>query len=41
MKAIEASFGIAVHEADEAPDRLMARADEALYGEKRRRESAA
>ena len=41
VKAIEASFGIAVHERGEAPDRLMARADEALYGDKRRRASAA
>jgi diguanylate cyclase (GGDEF)-like protein len=41
VKAIEASFGIAVYEPDETPDQLMARADEALYGDKRRRESAA
>jgi diguanylate cyclase (GGDEF)-like protein len=41
VKAIEASFGIAVHEPDETPDRLLARADEALYRDKRGRESAA
>ena len=41
VKAIEASFGIAVHTPDEAPDRLIARADEALYRDKRSRESAA
>jgi PleD family two-component response regulator len=41
VKSIEASFGIAVHAPDEAPDRLIARADEALYRDKRSRESAA
>ena len=38
---VEASFGIAVYENGEAPDRLIARADEALYRDKRRRESVA
>ncbi len=41
VKAIDASFGIAVLEPGEQPDELMARADEALYSDKRRRESAA
>jgi diguanylate cyclase (GGDEF)-like protein len=42
VRSIEASFGIAVFEPGEAPDRLMARADEALYRDKRSRgESAA
>jgi diguanylate cyclase (GGDEF)-like protein len=35
-KDIEASFGIAVHEPGEDPERLVARADEALYQAKRR-----
>ncbi|MGH2714074.1 MAG: GGDEF domain-containing protein [Thermoleophilaceae bacterium] len=35
---IEASFGIAVHEPGDDPERLMGRADEALYTAKRRRE---
>jgi len=35
--AIEASFGIAVHEPGESPKRLMARADAALYRVKRKR----
>jgi diguanylate cyclase (GGDEF)-like protein len=38
---VEASFGIAVYENGEAPDRLIARADEALYRDKRGRESVA
>jgi diguanylate cyclase (GGDEF)-like protein len=41
VKAIEASFGIAVYERGESPDRLMARADEALYRDKRGRETIA
>ena len=41
VKSIDASFGIAMLKPGEAPDRLMARADEALYRDKRRRESAA
>ncbi|MBN1529027.1 MAG: sensor domain-containing diguanylate cyclase [Thermoleophilaceae bacterium] len=41
VKGIDASFGIAVYEPEEATDVLMARADEALYSDKRRRESAA
>jgi diguanylate cyclase (GGDEF)-like protein len=41
VKAIEASFGIAVYEPGESPDRLMARADEALYRDKRGRETIA
>src|SRR5215211_31110 len=41
LRAIEASFGIAVHER-ETPERLVARADEALYRMKNRpRETAA
>jgi diguanylate cyclase (GGDEF)-like protein len=40
VKAIDASFGIAVYEPGEAPEALMARADEALYRDKRRREVA-
>ena len=35
--SIDASLGIAVHEPGEDPDRLVARADRALYGAKRRR----
>ncbi|HZG48784.1 MAG TPA: diguanylate cyclase [Thermoleophilaceae bacterium] len=35
--SIDASLGIAVHEPGEDPDRLVARADQALYGTKRRR----
>jgi diguanylate cyclase (GGDEF)-like protein len=38
---IEASFGIAVHQPDDDPGRLVARADEALYQAKRRREDRA
>jgi diguanylate cyclase (GGDEF)-like protein len=34
---IEASFGLAVYEPGESPDRLVARADQMLYGAKRRR----
>jgi len=41
LRAVDASFGIAVFEPGEAPDRLMARADEALYRDKRGRESVA
>jgi diguanylate cyclase (GGDEF)-like protein len=41
VKAIEASFGIAVYERGEVPDRLMARADEALYRDKRGSEPGA
>jgi diguanylate cyclase (GGDEF)-like protein len=41
VKSIDASFGIAMLEPGESPDRLMARADEALYRDKRRRDSAA
>jgi diguanylate cyclase (GGDEF)-like protein len=39
--SIEASFGVAVHESGDDPDRLVARADEALYQAKRRREETA
>jgi diguanylate cyclase (GGDEF)-like protein len=39
--AIEASFGIAVHERGDDPERLVARADQALYQAKRRREESA
>jgi diguanylate cyclase (GGDEF)-like protein len=35
--SIDASLGIAVHEPGEDPDRLVARADQALYRTKRRR----
>jgi diguanylate cyclase (GGDEF)-like protein len=38
---IEASFGIAVHLPDDDPERLVGRADEALYQAKRRREDRA
>jgi diguanylate cyclase (GGDEF)-like protein len=38
---IEASFGIAVHQPGDDPDRLVIRADEALYTAKRRREESA
>lgn len=41
LTGIEASFGIAVHEAEESPDDLMSRADGALYRAKRRRRSSA
>jgi diguanylate cyclase (GGDEF)-like protein len=39
--SIEASFGIAVYEPDDDPERLVARADQALYRAKRRREESA
>jgi diguanylate cyclase (GGDEF)-like protein len=39
--AIEASFGIAVHEPGETPKELMSRADAALYRAKRRRRDSA
>ena len=38
---IEASFGISVYEPGDDPDRLVVRADEALYETKRRRSHAA
>jgi diguanylate cyclase (GGDEF)-like protein len=38
---IDASFGIAVHEPGDDLDRLVSRADEALYSAKRRREESA
>ncbi len=38
---IEASFGIAVHTSGDDPDRLIMRADRALYETKRRRGQAA
>ncbi|MGH2761078.1 MAG: diguanylate cyclase domain-containing protein [Thermoleophilaceae bacterium] len=38
---IEASFGVAVYEPGDDPERLMSRADEALYETKRRRSEAA
>jgi diguanylate cyclase (GGDEF)-like protein len=38
---IEASFGVAVYEPGDDPDTLVARADEALYQAKRRREESA
>jgi PleD family two-component response regulator len=38
---IEASFGIAVHTPGDDPDRLIMRADRALYETKRRRGHAA
>ena len=41
LDSIDASLGIAVHEPGEDPDRLVARADEALYGTKRRRRESA
>jgi diguanylate cyclase (GGDEF)-like protein len=41
VNRVEASFGIAVYESGESPDRLVARADEALYRDKRGRESVA
>jgi diguanylate cyclase (GGDEF)-like protein len=37
---IDASFGVAVHEPGDDPKRLVARADEALYQAKRRREES-
>jgi diguanylate cyclase (GGDEF)-like protein len=37
LEPIEASFGVAVYEPGETPDRLVARADQVLYGAKRRR----
>jgi diguanylate cyclase (GGDEF)-like protein len=37
IETIEASFGLAVYEPGESPDRLVARADQVLYGVKRRR----
>ena len=41
VKSVEASFGIAVYEPGETTDRLMARADAALYLHKPSRESVA
>jgi diguanylate cyclase (GGDEF)-like protein len=40
-ESLDASFGIAVHEAGDDLDRLVSRADEALYTAKRRREESA
>ena len=37
IETIEASFGLAVYEEGESADRLVARADQILYGAKRRR----
>jgi diguanylate cyclase (GGDEF)-like protein len=37
LDLIEASFGLAVYDPGESPDRLVARADQVLYGAKRRR----
>jgi PleD family two-component response regulator len=37
IATIEASFGLAVYEPGESPDRLVARADAILYESKRRR----
>jgi diguanylate cyclase (GGDEF)-like protein len=37
LTLIEASFGVAVYEPGETPDRIVARADQVLYGAKRRR----
>jgi len=37
IDVVEASFGIAVYEEGESPDRLVARADQVLYQAKRRR----
>jgi diguanylate cyclase (GGDEF)-like protein len=37
LETIEASFGLAVYEPGESADRLVARADQILYGAKRRR----
>jgi len=37
LAEIEASFGVAVYEPGESSDRLVARADQVLYGVKRRR----
>ena len=39
--AIDASFGVSVYEPGDDPDRMMVRADEALYRAKRRREESA
>jgi diguanylate cyclase (GGDEF)-like protein len=41
IESIDASLGIAVHEPGEDPERLVARADDALYGAKRRRRDSA
>jgi diguanylate cyclase (GGDEF)-like protein len=40
-ESIEASFGIAVYEPGDDPEKVVARADEALYQAKRRREESA
>jgi diguanylate cyclase (GGDEF)-like protein len=41
LTAIEASFGVAVFEPGDDPERLVARADEGLYEVKRRKSEAA
>jgi len=38
--AIDASFGVSVYEPGDDPERLVVRADEALYQAKRRREQS-
>jgi diguanylate cyclase (GGDEF)-like protein len=40
-EAIDASFGVTVYQPGDDPERLVSRADEALYQAKRRREAAA
>jgi PleD family two-component response regulator len=39
--AIDASFGVSVYQPGDDPERLVVRADEALYQAKRRREESA
>ena len=39
--SIDASFGVAVFEPGDDPERVVVRADEALYQAKRRREESA
>jgi PleD family two-component response regulator len=39
--AIDASFGVSVYQPGDDPERLVVRADDALYQAKRRREESA